>query len=235
MTVQEVMAELESYGNENTKKTFLKHGAKEPYFGVKVGDMKKIQKKIKKDHELALALYDTNNSDAMYFAGLIADEKQMTKADLQKWAKNATWSMISEYTVPWIAAESDHGFELAIEWIESDREAIASSGWATLGSLVSIKKDEDLDILKLEALMNRVIKEIHDAPNRVRYTMNGFVIAIGGYVESLTEKAYDAGKQIGKVEVDMNGTACKVPLAPDYIKKMVDKGRVGKKRKMARC
>ena len=43
MTLSEVLKELESYGNDQTKKTWLKHGAAEPLFGVKVGDLKKHQ------------------------------------------------------------------------------------------------------------------------------------------------------------------------------------------------
>ena len=96
MTVQEVMKELEAMATPSTKKTLVNHGAREPFFGVKIGDMKVLQKKIKKHYELSLGLYDTGNSDAMYFAGLIADEKQMTKADLNKWAKAAYWHMLSE-------------------------------------------------------------------------------------------------------------------------------------------
>ena len=34
MKIDEVMLELKNYGNENTKKTLAKHGAKEPFFGV---------------------------------------------------------------------------------------------------------------------------------------------------------------------------------------------------------
>ena len=56
----------------------MNHGAKEPFFGVKVGDLKKILKKTKKNHELSLELYKTGNSDAMYLAGLMADEKKIT-------------------------------------------------------------------------------------------------------------------------------------------------------------
>ena len=91
MTTKEVLAELENYGNPSTKKIFLKHGAKEPFFGVKVQDLKKIQKKIKKDYDLSLALYETGNVDAMYLAGLIADETKMSKTDLNRWAKEAYW------------------------------------------------------------------------------------------------------------------------------------------------
>lgn len=235
MTVAEIMKELEAMGNDATKNTFLKHGAQEPFFGVKVGDLKKIQKKVKKNHELSLALYETGNSDAMYLAGLIADEKEISKADLQKWVEAAGWYMISEYTVAWIAAESNYGYELALEWIESNQESIASSGWATLGSLALIKPDDELDIAAFQKLLDRVGETVHNAANRVRYTMNGFVISVGSGITPLSAHAAKVAEKIGKVSVDVGGTACKVPLATDYIQKVVDKGRLGKKKKMARC
>jgi 3-methyladenine DNA glycosylase AlkD len=235
MTKEEVFKELESYGNEGTKNVLIKHGAREPFYGVKVQDLKKIVKKIKKDYQLSLELYESGNSDAMYLAGLIADEKQMTKADLQKWVNGAYWYMISEYTVPWIAAESDFGLELALEWIESDEENTAAAGWSTLSSLVAVKKDEELDVTLLKSLMSRVEKEIHKASNRVKYTMNGFVISVGAYVEELTDLSMKTAEEIGKVDVYMGKTSCKVPFAPEYLQKIIDKGRVGKKKKTARC
>lgn len=63
--------------------------------------------------------------------------------------------------------------------------------------------------------------------------MNGFIISVGGYVEELTADALKIGKALGPLTIDMNGTACKVPFAPDYIQKMVARGY--KKKKMARC
>lgn len=82
MTSQEILMELQEFGDEQTKNTLMRHGAKEPLFGVKVQDLKKILKKTKKNHELSLALYATGNSDAMYLAGLMADEKQITEEQL---------------------------------------------------------------------------------------------------------------------------------------------------------
>ena len=127
MTTDEVMLELLKFGNEQTKKVFTRHGAREPFYGVKVGDLKTLVKKIKTDHKLALELYKTGNSDAMYLAGLIADENLVTGEELNDWAKAAYWYMLSEYTVPWLAAESRYGWELALEWIESTEEGIASA------------------------------------------------------------------------------------------------------------
>lgn len=235
MTASEIMDQLEAYGDPNTKRVLTTHGAREPFFGVKVADLKKILKKTKKNHELSLELYATGNTDAMYLAGLMADEKQITREQLETWADQAYWYYLSEYAVPWVAAETEFGFELGLEWIESEEERFASAGWATLASYASTRPDEELDIKQYETLLNRVSETIHDAPNRTRYVMNGFVIAIGSYISELNQKASEVAAHIGKVSVEMGGTACKVPLAKDYIKKVVDKGRVGKKRKSARC
>jgi hypothetical protein len=235
MDVKEVLKELEAFGDAQTKKTLLNHGAKEPFFGVKVGDLKKILKKTKVNHELSLALYQTGNSDAMYLAGLMADESKITKEQLQDWVEKAYWYYLSEFTVPWIAAESPYALELGLKWIESAKDGISSAGWSTLANYASIKDDKELDISLYSELLERVEKEIHKAPNRTRYAMNSFVINTAMFITSLTKKSQEIGKSIGKVEVELGGTACKVPFSPDYIQKNIDKGRIGKKRKSARC
>jgi 3-methyladenine DNA glycosylase AlkD len=235
MTKDEIMAQLKEMGSAQQMKTYANHGGPvDKMYGVKISDLKTIVKKVKKNHELSMELYRTLNTDAMYLAGLIADEKKISKADLQEWVNGAYWSMISEFTVPWIAAESRFGWELGLEWIDSPDEKIASSGWATLSSLIGITADEKLDIGKISELLDRVEKEIHGAPNRVRHCMNNFVIAVGGGIGLLTEKALAVGERNGMVYVDMGGTACKVPSAPDYIRKMMGMGKIGNKKEMAR-
>ncbi len=235
MNVKEVLKELESYGNPGTKKIYANHGAKEPYFGVKVADLKKILKKTKKNHELSLELYKTGNTDAMYLAGLMADEKQISKKELEEWADQAYWYYLSEFAVPWVASETPHAWVLGQKWIKSKEERFACAGWATLSNFAALNEDKNLDIKAYSKLLDKVGKEIHKAQNRVRYTMNGFVIAVGSYIPELTKKAQEIADKIGKVEVQMGGTACKVPLATTYIQKVIDKDRVGKKRKTARC
>ncbi|MES2555309.1 MAG: DNA alkylation repair protein [Bacteroidota bacterium] len=235
MTVDEVMAELANYGSENIKNILLKHGVKEPFFGVKIQDLKIIEKKVKKDHDLALGLFNTGNADAMYLAGLIADDHQMTKNDLQTWIEKALSTNISEYTVPWVCAASNFGFELGMEWINSDQEHIATAGWNTLGGLTALKPDDELDLKVYRQLIDRVEKTILTAKNRERYAMNSFLIAVGSYVPALTADTKAAGERIGVVMVDMNGTSCKVPGVVDYIGKVESKGKLGKKKKTLKC
>src|SRR6201985_3256283 len=132
MTVQQIMTELKSHGSDSIKKLLVKHGVREPFFGVKIEYLKPIQKKIKKDYQLAKDLYATGNADAMYLAGLIADDEKMTAADLQTWVRQALSQNISEYTVPWVATGGRYGHELAMEWIDAKEENTAAAGWATL-------------------------------------------------------------------------------------------------------
>lgn len=235
MTFDEVMQRLEELGTEQTKKTFLRHGAKEPFFGVKIGDLKKLVKYVKKDHELALALYNSGNSDAMYLAGLSVNPKLMTKDVLESWVKKAYWYMLLEYTVAGVAAESDYALELSRKWIKSDDEKIATCGWSTYANYISITPDEDLDLNEIRHLLNQIEKNIHNERNRVRYTMNNFVIAVGAYVLPLHEEAMRVAEHIGKVDVSMGNTACKVPLATEYIKKVEAKNKLGVKKKTCIC
>src|SRR5690348_11853157 len=211
--MKDILKQLESLGQDSIKKVLLKHGIKEPLFGVKTEELKKIQKKIKSDHSLSLQLYDTGIYDAMYLAGLIADPIKMTAAELQKWAKQANAPILREYTVAWVAAESKHGLDLAMKWIESKDEGIASSGWSTLSSIVAITEDKGLDIALLKKLMKEVAQSIHKSPNRVKLAMNGFIIAVGTHVKELNELAKETAKKIGKVTADMGDTACKIPAA----------------------
>jgi len=235
MTVQEIMDDLKAHGSDSIKKILLKHGVKEPFFGVKVGDMKPIQKKIKKDYQLAKDLYATGNADAMYLAGLIADDEKMTRQDLQAWVKNAVSSNINEYTVPWVAAEGQHGYELAMEWIDSKEPRIAVAGWSTLANLATLRPDSELDLASLKALLARVEKNIHTAPDRVRYWMNNFIICVGSYIVPLSAEAIAAAKRIGAITVIKDGISLKVPAAIDYIKKAKDRGSLGKKKKTVKC
>jgi hypothetical protein len=235
MTSKEIMAELKSYGNESTKRILLKHGMREPLFGVKVEHLKLIVKKVKMDYALSLELYRTNNADAMYLAGLIADDEKMTKADLQSWVKGALSKNISEYTVPWVAAGSKHGLEMALEWIDAKEEHIASAGWSTLTGLVALKPDSELPLPLLKKLLTRIEKKIHTSMDRERYTMNAFIIAVGTYVKALGKDATATAVKVGTITVDQNGTACKVPNAVDYLQKVADKGLVGKKKKVLKC
>jgi 3-methyladenine DNA glycosylase AlkD len=236
-TTATVMDELKARGNEKTRVIYARHGMDaRRVLGVSVADLKGIAKTIKGQQALALELYATGIMDAMYLAGMVASGAKMTRAQLTNWVKGAVGlQMISEYTVPWVTVENAEGRALALEWMDARQEAIAASGWCTYSGLVAVTPDERLDLGEIEELLGKIVEQIGSAPNRVRYTMNNFVIAAGTYVKPLLKQAKATAKKLGDVSVDVGETACKVPVATAYIEKVEGMGRVGLKKKTIRC
>ena len=235
MTLPEVMTRLAALGTEQTKKTLMRHGAPEPLAGVRVADLQPLRKQLKGKQELAMELYATGHSDAMYLAGLIADGAKMTVPELDAWAAGAKWHLHAGTTVPSVAAEHPEGMACAERWIASADAMVATSGWSTLAALVSTVPDDALPVGRLKELLDRAVRALPKAPDRVRYAMNGYVIACGAYCEPAASHALGVARAIGKVKVDMGRTACKVPDAEDYIARSRRDGKAAPKRKTVRC
>ncbi len=232
-----IMKELELLGTAQTKKIYLNYGVKEPFFGVRVGDMNKLIKKykLKNNHELAQSLFDTGNYDAMYLAGLIEDSQKTTKEQIYQWMEKAYCHMIGEYIVAPVTSETAFSLVVARDFIGSEDEIFQSTGYYIFNFYVALAQDDEIDKDELRAMLAFIEKHIHQSKNRVRYAMNSFVASVGVSVPELTELAYSVAESIGKVSVDVGNTACKVPSATLTIKKAKDMGRIGFKRKTSRC
>jgi len=217
MSLAETMRALEKAGSAQTRKTYARHGAREPMFGVSFAVLKTLVKRIGADHELALALWETKNHDARVLATKIADPAQMTSSDLDRWARESTVRMCGGYIVM-LAAESPHGAAKAREWFRSTDAVLRASAW-TLAGFIANRDEATSDEWFLERLAT-IEKSIHSAPNAERESMNMALITIGGRNAALRKAATAAAKRIGKVEVDHGDTACKTPDAVPYIEKM---------------
>ncbi len=236
-TVSTVLADLKSKAAENIRAIYLRHGAPPDHtLGTKTADMKMLARAIRKQQALACELYKTGVFEAMYLAGLVADGSLLSPSQLDAFAEMAAGRpMIYECTVPWLAVENPHARDLARQWIQSDKEHIAAAGWCTWSGIVTVTPDEQLDLAEIERLLESIPTKIAQAPNRVRATMNSFVIAVGSHVAPLLEKAIAVAEKLGDVEVDVGDTACEIPNARERIAKIQASGRAGVKRKTIRC
>jgi 3-methyladenine DNA glycosylase AlkD len=216
LSLAETMAALEKAGSAQTRKTYARHGATGPMFGVSFADIKTLVKRIKVDHELALALWDTGNLDARTLAVKIADPQRMSPKDLDRWAGEETARMYPGY-VSLLAAEGPHGKSRAEAWLASDSENRRCSGWFLVGALAS--NDEAISKDWFADRIATLARSIHKAPNEERKAMNRVLIAIGGRDESARKEALAAAKRIGEVIVDHGDTQCETPDAAQYIDK----------------
>ncbi len=235
MNFEMVMQELEALGKERMKKMYMSNGAYEPLFGVATGAMKPFVKRIKINQPLAEELYATGNYDAMYFAGIIADPKAMTESDYDRWMDAAYFYMLSDNVVSVTLSESDIAQEVADKWIASGEELRMSAGWSCYCWLLGNRKDTEFSEGKISDMLDMVKDTIHDSPERAKSAMNNFLYTVGTSYLPLHEKAVETAKEIGIVEVKRENKKSSFLNACESIEKVVDKGRIGFKRKHVRC
>lgn len=216
MSFKEAMTALEKAGSAQTKKTYLRHGAVEPMFGVSFATLKVLYKKIKIDQELAEALWDTGNFDARNLAVKIADPANISAKELDRWAATPTARMCGGY-VAHLAAESPHGRAKADKWLKASDVTTKFAAWSLVTALAMI--DETMEDSWFADRLAQIEKTIHSAPNAQKYVMNSAIIAIGNRNGSLRKAAVAAAKRLGTIEVDHGDTDCKTPNAAESIEK----------------
>jgi 3-methyladenine DNA glycosylase AlkD len=216
MTLTAVMQVLEKSGSAQTRKTYARHGAPEPMFGVSLADLKALVKRIGVDQELAEGLWATGNYDARNLAVKVADPARMSLVDLCRWAQEARMGLLISY-VAQLASEGPHAAALAAKWLASCDGAEACAAWLLIGQMAF--RDEATSDAWFEDRLTEIENTIHAAPNALREAMNHTLIAIGCRSATLRKTATAAAKRIGKVDVDHGDTACKTPDAVSYIEK----------------
>ncbi|HFJ9402623.1 TPA: DNA alkylation repair protein [Bacillus paranthracis] len=216
MLLEEVMQQLEEYGTEQNRKTYKNHGAKEPLFGVSFANLKLLKKKIKKDHDLAILLWETKNMDAMTLATMILDPKKVTTELLNKWVQEVDYYCLMDVLMTAICT-SPIAIERMEDWTKSDDEWIGRAGWSLLANIAIKNKTLQDDFFS--PYLEEIKVNIHNEKNRKKEAMNSALIAIGIRNEDLEQTAIEIARKIGKVQVDHGATSCKTPDAESYIKK----------------
>jgi 3-methyladenine DNA glycosylase AlkD len=211
------MAELERRGSEQTRKTYRRHGVLGDQFGVSYAEMEALTKAIKTDQPLAESLWATGNHDARILATMIADPKTIARKVLELWSRDVDNDVLAG-ALAGVVAGSPHGLSLMEKWVRSDEETLGSAGWSVLARLAG-NPATGLSDRECAAYLETIRTTIHGRKNRVRYSMNGALIAIGLRSPEFQAKALEAAKAIGKVEVDHGDTDCKTPDAASYILK----------------
>src|SRR4030095_6663628 len=84
MTLKETLKQLEALGDEKRRTHNKKQGADDNQFGVQNGDIRKLAAKIKTNHDLAIALWETGNIDARLLAILLIKPNNLSGKELDR-------------------------------------------------------------------------------------------------------------------------------------------------------
>jgi 3-methyladenine DNA glycosylase AlkD len=218
MTVKEILANLKSKGDAARRAHNTKAGAPDNQFGVKLGDLRAIAKKIKTDHELALELWDTGNVEAQLLATLIIKPSSLSAAELDQLTRSTTCAQVADWLNSYVVAEHPEKESLRQKWMKAKDRWSARAGWHFTASRINKHTADDLD---LPALLDRIEKELPKAKPEVQWTMNNTLAAIGIHHPQHRKRAVALGEKIGLYRDWPVAKGCTPPYVPVWVDAMV--------------
>ena len=99
MNYSEVIKKLKSLKNPRNAEGMARFGIrpKTKVFGIPIPELRKLAKIIKKDHKLALKLFDSGIHEARILAGFIADAGLLTEKQMDKWINGFdSWDVVDQ-------------------------------------------------------------------------------------------------------------------------------------------
>lgn len=217
MNVTEVLAQLESLGDAARRAHNTRAGAPDDQFGVKLGDIRAIAKKIKADHDLALELWETGNVEAQLLATLIMKPRSLSAAELEALTRSTTCAQVADWLNAYVVAQHPEKDSLRESWMKAEDRWAARAGWNFTASRVN----KGLGGLDLPALLDRIEEEMPDAMPEVQWTMNNTLAAIGIHHPEHRERVVAIGERIGLYRDWPVSKGCIPPYVPVWVEAMV--------------
>lgn len=221
MTLKDALKQLEALGSEKMRAQNAKHGAGANQFGVKRGDIRKVADKIKTDHALALALWQTGNIDAQFLAVLVMKPKELSTDEMERLVRSAAWVQVLDWLLSYVVAQHSDKEALRRKWLAAKTQdpLAGRAGWR----LTADRVEESPEGLDLPALLDRIEGEMGGAAPNVQWTMNGTLAQIGIRFPEHRKRAVAIGEALGIFRDYPTPKGCTSPFAPIWIKAMVSR------------
>jgi 3-methyladenine DNA glycosylase AlkD len=221
MTVKEILTELQALGSEKLKAQNIKKGApSDNQYGVKMGDIRKVAKKVKKaDKSLAIELWNTNIMEAQLTATLLLKPDELSKDELNHFAETISYDYVADWFNAYIVNKHPEKNQILQMWIDSDNKWALRSAWSIMANNIA----RGADGLDLEKLLNQIEKEMPKEQPEVQWTMNFALAHTGIYHPAHRQRAIDIGNKLGIYKDYPVPKGCVSPFVPIWIDEVVKK------------
>lgn len=217
MDLDQVLAELEALGTEKQRALNARHGAPEKQFGLKMGDVRAVAKKLGKHTPLARELWATGIAEAMLLGTLIVRPAELSADELESMVVAATYPQLADWLNSYVVKSHPQAESLRQQWMSREEPGLARSAWSMTADRIG-KGAEGFD---LGALLDRIEAEMPTAHPLARWTMNFALAAIGIHSEAHRGRALEIGERLGVYRDYPTPKGCTSPFAPIWIREMV--------------
>jgi len=215
---------LERRGTKRNRDAMLRYGIiAQKAFGVSVGDIKQLSKRLGADHELALALWDTGWYEARMLAPFVDEPEKVTAAQMNRWARDFDNWAVCDHACFHLFDRTPHAWARIEQWSVRRDEFVKRAAFALLASVaLHDKRAPDEPFLDSLALIERA------APDERNFVKKGVSWALrlvgrrnralnAASVETarrLIDSPHDAARWIGRDAVrELTGAVVRRQLA----------------------
>ena len=212
--LNDVIAELDALEDPKVREANEKRGDDH---GVNLSKLRELAKRLKTQHELASALWETDDTAARLLAILICRPKLYEVDELDSMLREARAPKVHDWLVNYVVKKNPHVEALRLSWFPDPDPVVASAGWA----LTSDRVGKNPDGLDLTGLLDTIESEMKDAPDRLQWAMNTCLAMIGIQHPSLRPRAMDIGERLEVLKDYPTPPNCTSPFAPIWIAEIV--------------
>lgn len=193
---------------------------------TKLGDLRKIAKQIKKDHDLAMELWASEQHKARLLAILIMDKKELTEEQVNQLTEEMDIHSTDDQNnlMDWLFAnqltKSKPLTELILSWDKSPLALQRRIFWYYQGRL---RWTGNTDHDNTEELLSLVEKNLEKEEPAVQWAMNFTAGWIGVYVPEYRDRCMEFGERIGLYRGDHVSRGCTPNYLPEFIEMEANK------------
>lgn len=199
IAANDIISELKSLSNPKNIEGMARFGiSRKGTLGIPIPTLRTMAKKIGKNHQLALELWDSGIHEARLLAGFIGDPEKLTESQIESWVKDFDSWDICDQVCSALFDKSEFAWKKVFEWPEREEEFVRRAGFALIAALsVHDKLAKDEQFVKCFPL---IIRYSYDDRNFVRKAVNWALRQIGKRNMALNAKALAVAKQIQKLD-----------------------------------
>ena len=195
MRVDEILSALREQANPANVAGMARYGiATETALGVPVPFIRALAKTAGRDHALALELWSSGIHEARILATIVADKSQLTKALMNRWARDFNSWDICDQACANLFRSSPLAWEMAETWSTAKPEFVRRAAFSLMAGLaVKAKKEPDA---RFEAFLPMIAAASTDERNMVKKAVNWALRSIGKKNPHLRTRAIATAEQI---------------------------------------
>ena len=199
MDADEVLTQLRSVGNPRNREGMARYGINvESALGVSVTELRKLARRLGRDHRLASGLWKTGVHEARILAALVDEPEKVTPAQMERWARGFdSWDLCDQVCSN-LFDRTPFAYEKATEWAGRDEEFVKRAGFALMAALAV--HDKEADDEDLAAFLPIIEREADDERNFVKKAVDWALRQIGKRSRALNLAAIASAESIATMD-----------------------------------